>query len=124
MSAIFVAVDPELDVAPFQQIFEQIRALIQRGQLAPDALLPTVRQLAGDLDVAPNTVARAYTDLAAQGWIVSEGRRGTRVAGKMPLADKKSREASLREAAGQFITSLVHRGYTRAEIASALRLAD
>jgi DNA-binding transcriptional regulator YhcF (GntR family) len=124
MSAIFIAVDNELDVPPFQQIFEQIRALIQRGELASDALLPTVRQLAGDLDVAPNTVARAYTDLAAQGWIVSEGRRGTRVAGKMPLADRKSREASLREAAGQFITALIHRGYTRAEIASALRLQD
>ncbi|MGA8841746.1 MAG: GntR family transcriptional regulator, partial [Candidatus Aquilonibacter sp.] len=56
-----IAVDPQIETPPYQQIFEQIRAAIERGTLAPDAPLPTVRQLAGDLGVAPNTVARAYT---------------------------------------------------------------
>lgn len=68
-----IAVDPQIETPPYQQIFEQIRAAIERGTLAPDAPLPTVRQLAGDLGVAPNTVARAYADLQDAGWLVSEG---------------------------------------------------
>ncbi|HET9095492.1 MAG TPA: GntR family transcriptional regulator, partial [Candidatus Baltobacteraceae bacterium] len=47
-----------MDIAPYLQIEEQVRGLIQRGHLPPGTLLPTVRQLAGDLNVAPNTVAR------------------------------------------------------------------
>ena len=76
-SDALIAVDPSLEAAPYQQIFEQIRAAIERGDLPPDVILPTVRQLAGDLGVAPNTVARAYADLQQAGWLVSEGRRGT-----------------------------------------------
>ena len=59
MRNAILAVDPEIDIAPYQQIEEQIRGLIQRGDLSPGMVLPTVRQLAGDLNVAPNTVARA-----------------------------------------------------------------
>lgn len=84
-------------------------------------LLPTVRQLAGDLNVAPNTVARAYTDLQEEGWLVSEGRRGTRVAPRLPDIDKRARTQTLRASVEQFISSLVGRGYSRTEIEQELR---
>lgn len=113
-----IAVDPNLETPPYQQIFEQIRASIERGDLSPDAPLPTVRQLAGDLGVAPNTVARAYADLAEAGWIVAEGRRGTRVASKTPAADRRARGSSLTAAVLHVIDSLRHRGYTDGEIAA------
>ncbi len=115
-----IAVDPNLETAPYQQIFEQIRAGIERGDLPPDAVLPTVRQLAGDLGVAPNTVARAYADLQQAGWLVSEGRRGTRVASKTPAADRRARLHALTEAVSRFIETMRHRGYTREEIAAKL----
>jgi len=115
-----IAVDPQIETAPYQQIFEQIRAAIERGTLGPDAPLPTVRQLAGDLGVAPNTVARAYADLQDAGWLVSEGRRGTRVASKTPAADRRARTNALADAVTRFIDSLRHRGYSRTEIAAEL----
>ncbi|HTZ55000.1 MAG TPA: GntR family transcriptional regulator [Candidatus Acidoferrum sp.] len=115
-----IAVDPQIETAPYQQIFEQIRAAIERGTLGPDAPLPTVRQLAGDLGVAPNTVARAYADLQDAGWLISEGRRGTRVASKTPAADRRARTNALADAATRFIDSLRHRGYSRTEIAAEL----
>jgi GntR family transcriptional regulator len=116
-----LAVDQQIDIAPYQQIEEQIRALIQRGDLAPGTMLPTVRQLAEDLNVAPNTVARAYTDLQEEGWLISEGRRGTHVAPKLPDVDHRLRSSALRDAIDQFVASLVGRGYSRAEIADEVR---
>lgn len=115
-SEIFLAVDPDLELPAFQQIVEQLRAFIERGELRPGDVLPTVRQLAGDLGVAPNTVARAYTELQERGWLSSDGRRGTHVAPQTPAFDKRARTKALREAIGQFLTTLTHRGYTTNEI--------
>jgi len=116
-----IAVDPNIEIAPYQQIEEQIRAAIQRGDLAPGVLLPTVRQLADDLNVAPNTVARAYADLQDGGWLISEGRRGTRVASPLPVADKRVRGNLLRETLNGVVASLRGRGYSQGEILAELR---
>jgi len=118
-----IAVDPQIETPPYQQIFEQIRAAIERGALGPDAALPTVRQLAGDLAVAPNTVARAYADLQDAGWLVSEGRRGTRVASKTPANDRRARSHALADATRRFVSALRHRGYSSDEITVELRKA-
>ncbi len=118
-----IAVDQDLETPPYVQIFEQVRAAIERGELAPDTALPTVRQLAGDLGVAPNTVARAYADLQDDGWLVSEGRRGTRVAGTLPHSTRQARTNALTDAVRRFVEGLRHRGYTAAEIATELSRA-
>lgn len=118
---MLISVDTTLDTPPYVQIEEQLRGYIERGDLAPQALLPTVRQLAGDLGVAPNTVARAYADLQEQGWLVSEGRRGTRVAPKTPAAHTSGRSGALRDAFARFVETLQHRGFTRDEIAREAR---
>ena len=83
-------------------------------------LLPTVRQLAGDLGIAPNTVARAYTELQSEGWLTSEGRRGTRVAAKTPAINRGERARGLRESIDRFVETLRHRGFTAVEIAREL----
>lgn len=120
MSELFISVDPALDAAPFQQIVEQLRGFIERGELHVGDALPTVRQLAGDLGVAPNTVARAYATLQEDGWLSGDGRRGTRVARAAP-SDRRERARNLRESVAEFVSGLVHRGYSREEISSALR---
>lgn len=119
MNSPYLVVDPELEIPPYQQVVEQLRAAIERGELRPESPLPTVRQLAGDLGIAPNTVARAYSQLQSDGWLVGDGRRGTRVAGELPL-NRKARMRSLREATEKFLDQLRHRGYTPEEIASEL----
>ncbi|HEY2476530.1 MAG TPA: GntR family transcriptional regulator [Candidatus Cybelea sp.] len=111
-----------METPPYQQVAAQIRAAIERGDLPPEAPLPTVRQLAGDLRLAPNTVARAYGELQSEGWLVGDGRRGTRVAGQIPL-NRRARLRSLREATEKFIATLRHRGFTQNEIAVELARA-
>jgi GntR family transcriptional regulator len=117
VSDSFLVVDETLETPPYRQIAEQIRGAIERGELLPEMMLPTVRQLAGDLGIAPNTVARAYTELQNDGWLTSEGRRGTRVAAKTPAVSRGERARGLRESIERFVESLRHRGFTALEIA-------
>ncbi|GAC1654673.1 MAG: GntR family transcriptional regulator [Vulcanimicrobiaceae bacterium] len=121
MNELFLAVDPELGSAPFQQIIDQVQAFIERGDLLAGDPLPTVRQLAGDLGVAPNTVARAYSELQDAGWLTSAGRRGTHVASHAPSNDKRTRTRLLQETVANFITTLTHRGYSKDEVAIVLQ---
>ena len=51
-----------------------------------------------------------------EGWLVGEGRRGTRVAERSPQRDKRARSSALRSSIDQFVSSLVGRGYSRHEI--------
>lgn len=72
-------VDPRSAVPPFEQIRLQILDLVHQGTLAPGTRLPTVRKLAADLALAPNTVARAYRELELNGVIETRGRHGSYV---------------------------------------------
>ncbi len=74
-----IRIDPESAVPPYDQIKAQVRDQIRAGTLAPGTRLPSIRQLAGDLGVAPGTVARAYAELEAGGLLDSSRTRGTRV---------------------------------------------
>ena len=125
MNGSFLIVDESAESPPYRQIFEQIRGAIERGELQTGMPLSPVRQLAGDLGVAPNTVARAYAELQSEGWLVGDGRRGTRVASRLPNQDRHARARSLRESIERFFSSLQTRGFTKAEIASEIaRLAN
>ncbi|MET9683872.1 GntR family transcriptional regulator [Streptomyces coeruleorubidus] len=80
MTALTVRVDTASPVAPYEQIRAQLAALIVTGRLTEDERLPTVRQLATDLGLAPGTVARAYRELEAAKLIRTRRGAGTRVA--------------------------------------------
>ena len=69
---------------------QALRAAVQSGRLAPGTLLPPSRALAGDLGIARNTVAEAYTQLVAEGWLTARQGSGTRVAGPSPLSPPPS----------------------------------
>lgn len=66
--------------SPSDQIADQLRGLIASGRLLSGERLPSVRQLASDLRIAPGTVAKAYRRLEAEGFVVSRTGSGTRVA--------------------------------------------
>jgi len=66
------------------QLKTAVRRLIDAGALGPGERLPTVRAFAADLDVVPNTVARAYRELEAESYLVGRGRAGTFVADEPP----------------------------------------
>lgn len=71
------AADP---TPPFEQLRRQLATAIRAGALAAGTRLPTVRQLAGDLGVAPGTVMRAYRELEEAGLIETRRGSGTTVA--------------------------------------------
>jgi GntR family transcriptional regulator len=121
LNSPYLVVDESSETPPYRQIVEQLRGAIERGALPPRALLPTVRQLAGDLGIAPNTVARAYSELQEDGWLVSDGRRGTSVAEALPRLDRHGRVRALKADVDRFVRSLTNRGFTRREIALELQ---
>lgn len=123
VTRLILSVDPALEAAPFQQISDQLREFVERGELSSGDCLPTVRQLASDLGVAPNTVARAYADLQEGGWLRSDGRRGTRVAESTPADDALERASILSRDLDEAVATLRRRGYSKKEISVALREA-
>ena len=70
-------VDPESSVTLYEQLRAQIIEQVKSGVLITGTKLPTVRQLAADLGVAPYTVARVYRLLEQDGFLETRGRNGT-----------------------------------------------
>jgi DNA-binding transcriptional regulator YhcF (GntR family) len=91
-----ITVDPAAAKPPYEQVKDQIDGLIRAGELAQGTRLPTVRQLAGDLGLAVNTVARAYKELEADRLVETRGRNGTFVlASRSQVDDEESRAAAI-----------------------------
>ena len=100
----------------YQQLAQQIREAIARGELRPDAGLPSVRQLSRDLVVNPNTVARAYTELEREGLLVSRPGRGIYVAEPRVDLTRAARDRRLTEQLDRWLTGAVHLGYSADEV--------
>ncbi|MCU1508990.1 MAG: GntR family transcriptional regulator [Glaciihabitans sp.] len=81
-----VRVDSADPTPPYEQIRRQLADEIGSGNLVAGDRLPSVRQLAGDLSLAPGTVARAYAELESAG-LVESNRTGTRVKRTAQLPD-------------------------------------
>jgi len=113
-----LVVDLSSTTPPYEQIRERLRDLIQVGQLAPGARLPPVRQLAGDLGVAPGTVARAYKELEEEHLLVTRRGAGTTVA-RVPA----DRAAVLKARAEAYVAHGRSLGFSDAELRTALDAA-
>jgi DNA-binding transcriptional regulator YhcF (GntR family) len=91
---MMLAVDPRSAVPPFEQLRVQFLALIESGELAAGTRLPTVRRLAEDLGIAPNTVARTYRELETDGIIETRGRNGSFVSSHGAPAERQAQDAA------------------------------
>jgi DNA-binding transcriptional regulator YhcF (GntR family) len=89
-----ISVDSRSATPPFEQLRVQLIDEVQSGALAAGTRLPTVRKLAEDLGLAPNTVARAYRELEADGFIETRGRNGSFVSAQGDAAQKQAQEAA------------------------------
>jgi GntR family transcriptional regulator len=72
-----ITIDVNAESPVFTQLMEQIRSGVQGGDLKPGSALPAIRQLAADLQINPNTVAKAYALLERDGVIETRGRAGS-----------------------------------------------
>ena len=110
-----IALDPDSAEPVFAQICSAIRVDVTSGRLAAGVRLPTTRALAAELDVAVNTVAKAYRELELEGVVEGRGRHGTYV---MVLADTAAERETMR-----FVTTMRNLGVTREETLALVRRA-
>ncbi len=83
----------------YTQIADAFRAQIRAGVLVQEDKLPSVRELATQLAINPNTIQRAYRELEAQGWIASVAGKGSFVCRRADTAAQQALWASFDEAA-------------------------
>lgn len=102
-----IVVDTSSAEPPYEQVRRQVAAHVASGELAAGQKLPTVRQLAADLGLSNNTVARAYRELEAGGVIATHGRKGTFVSST--LLDQRTTERSDAQAAAAEYAALARR---------------
>lgn len=101
------AINPA-DPAPiWRQIEEGVRRLIALGALSPGASVPSVRDLARDLRVNPNTVARAYQRLTESGVLTVKRGEGTYVADEPSQPKKSQKSEMLRDAAMRYASAAI-----------------
>ena len=117
------AINPA-DPAPiWKQIEEGMRRLIALGALKPEGPVPSVRDLARDLRVNPNTVARAYQRLTEAGVLTVRRGEGTFVADQPAQPRKSERHEMLRDAANRFVSAAVAAGAELEEAREAVEAA-
>jgi DNA-binding transcriptional regulator YhcF (GntR family) len=105
----WVRADPHGSKPLFDQLRSQIIDGIRRGRLQPGTRLPTVRELASELSMAVNTVARAYRELESAGMLETRGRFGTFVARTDPA------DAAMATAAHTYATAAKALGIEKGE---------
>lgn len=107
----------------YEQIVRQVRQAVLRGELKPGDPLPAIRQLADDLDLNHNTVARAYKQLESERVIVTAGRKGTFVDpdALAHISEGNSQDAGIQMK--QLVMQLAARGVPAAAIEAAFAQA-
>jgi GntR family transcriptional regulator len=109
-------------VPAYRQIADALRAHLVHGRIQPGDLLPPVREVAMDLGVHFNTVARAYRDLAEEGWLDLKRRRGALVLDRArPRRPDASHVEGLIARLRDLAAELRGAGLTQAQIEAALR---
>jgi GntR family transcriptional regulator len=116
---VFISVDPSSDVPIFRQIVQQIKTAVAMGRLQPEDPLPSVRQLAVELAVNPNTVARAYLDLEIEGVIHKRQGAGTFVSSQGVRVSKNERRRVLAELIEKALVEGVNLGLDEQEVREA-----
>ena len=116
-----IRVDPTLPLPIWSQIEEAVRYLVASGALRPGDTLPSVRDLAREQRINPNTVAKAYQRLAEAGIVETRRGEGTFVAEHPPAMPAAEKARLLREGATRLATLAVNLGVMQADAISALQ---
>jgi DNA-binding transcriptional regulator YhcF (GntR family) len=90
-----ITLEADSPVPPYEQVRERIAEQVRDQRLPAGTKLPTIRRLADDLGLAPNTVARAYRELEQDGVIETRGRHGTFVSGSPDRTTRLAQEAAM-----------------------------
>jgi len=111
-----ISLDLKIGVPIYRQIIDQVKSAIAMGAIGPGDRLPTVRQLAVDLSVNPNTVSRAYTELELTGLVETHMGSGTFVGTKPVQQDEVERRRILDQICQEFLSRASSHGFTLDDI--------
>ena len=114
-------IDAKSGVPFYRQIIEQVKFGMARGDLQPGDQLPTVRQLAVDLSVNPNTVVRAYRELEIEGLLETHQGSGTYVGEKRPAIDRIENQRMLDQILTEMLARASSYGFTLDEVLEGLK---
>lgn len=117
---MLISLDASSPMPIYGQLVEQIKWLVSSGQLKPGEQLPTVRQLAVELRINPNTVSRAYGELEREGVIATQQGRGTFVLAEPRVAPESDRGERLERLVRVAVVEAAALGYTPEEVARAI----
>lgn len=116
---MFINIDASSGLPIYLQIVSHIKAAIATRRLAPEDPLPSVRQLATELRVNPNTVARAYLDLEIEGVIYKRQGHGTFVSAQGVEMSKRERRRAVARHLEKAVVESVHLGLDEEEMRDA-----
>src|SRR5271165_1939751 len=108
----------------YRQIMDQVRGGISSGALAAGDQLPTVRQLAVDLEINPNTVVRAYRELELGGLLETHQGTGTFISAQKMQRRDAERERQLSQIVADCVSRAGAAGFTVADLMEQLRQWD
>ncbi len=115
------SIDTTSGVPYYKQIIFQVQMAIADGRLGRGAQLPTVRSLAVELSINPNTVARAYSEMEIRDIVVTQQGWGTFISDKKISIDAVERERILSEITRSYITKATSYGFSIEEILEHIR---
>ena len=104
------------NVSIYQQIIDQVCSAILSGKIAEDEPLPSVRGLAEELLINPNTVGRAYGELVREGILESKPGRGMFISQRRQIYSKGERERRIDQAVTSLVTHAFRLGFSSEEI--------
>ena len=116
-----ILIDHKSGVPFYRQIIEQVKFAIARGDLGAGDRLPTVRQLAVDLSINPNTVIRAYREMEIEGMLDTQQGSGTFVSHRRPDVDRLERRRMLDQILTDMLARASSYGLTLDEVLEGLR---
>ena len=109
-------INPRSSTPIYQQVVDGVKELVARGILVPGERMPTVRELAVELSLNPNTIAKAYQKLEQEGIIETMRSRGTFVAGRTEVLDKEMAREQLEGLVEKVLVEAYHLGLNREDI--------
>jgi len=113
--------DTRSGVPVYRQIIDQVQGGIASGALARGDQIPTVRQVAVDLEINPNTVLRAYRELEIRGVLDTQQGTGTFISDRKVIEDGAERERLLAQLVSEFVARAGAGGFTVEELIEGLR---
>ncbi|MFH2006194.1 MAG: GntR family transcriptional regulator [bacterium] len=118
---ITIQIDVKSGVPFYRQIIDQVKSSIAMGRLEPGDRLPTVRQLAVDLSINPNTVSRAYTELELTGLVETQMGSGTFVGQKKVEQDDVERRRILDQICQEVLARASTHGFSLEDVMNSLK---